>query len=74
MGASKKGVSTGNYALRTVDYAKQQLSISGDARGETGRKLAAVGQALQEAFDGPQDVEGAIVGGTVYIVQTRPQP
>ena len=33
-----------------------------------------VGQQLETAFEAPQDVEGAFVGATLYVVQTRPQP
>ena len=52
----------------------QELSRSGQKREEVGKKLAAVGAALEKAFQGPQDVEGALVGSQVFIVQTRPQP
>lgn len=52
----------------------QELSRSGDKRTEVGKSLAAVGAALEKAFKGPQDVEGALVGSEVFIVQTRPQP
>ncbi len=52
----------------------QELSRSEDKRTEVGKSLAAVGAALEKAFKGPQDVEGALVGSEVFIVQTRPQP
>ena len=52
----------------------QELSRSEERRREVGSSLAAVGAALEKAFKGPQDVEGALVGSDVYIVQTRPQP
>jgi len=52
----------------------QELSRSKEKREEVGKSLAAVGAALEKAFKGPQDVEGALVGADVYIVQTRPQP
>ena len=54
--------------------AAQELSRSEDHRKSVGKKLAAVGTALEKASKGPQDVEGALVGSEVYIVQTRPQP
>eukprot|EP00898_Chlorokybus_atmophyticus_P001306 jgi/Chlat1/2176/Chrsp17S02751 len=57
-----------------VDYSKQALSTSGDARSSLGKRLAAVGAYLEEALGVPQDVEGGVVGDDVYIVQTRPQP
>ena len=52
----------------------QELSRSKERREEVGKSLAAVGAALEKAFKGPQDVEGALVGTDVYLVQTRPQP
>ncbi len=36
--------------------------------------LAKVGKQLEEEFDGPQDVEGVLIGSEVHLVQTRPQP
>ena len=57
-----------------MDYSKQELSTSEEKRAEVGEKLAAAGVDLEEAFGGPQDVEGALVGNDIFIVQTRPQP
>ena len=50
------------------------LSIAWGCGLQVGQQLCQVAVALEEAFGGPQDVEGAIVGQDVYIVQTRPQP
>ena len=52
----------------------QALSVSDDRREAVGKQLAKVGAALEEAFGGAQDVEGALIKDAVYIVQTRPQP
>lgn len=41
---------------------------------QVGQQLCKIAVALEEAFGEPQDVEGALVGSEVYIVQTRPQP
>lgn len=41
---------------------------------QVGKRLAEVGKQLETAFGAAQDVEGAFVGSTMYIVQTRPQP
>ena len=59
---------------RIVDYSKLPLSRSMEAQKVLGRRLAAVGMMLEKKFGGPQDVEGCVVGDTIYIVQTRPQP
>ena len=54
--------------------AAQALSVSEDRREAVGKQLAQVGAALEDAFGGAQDVEGALIGDAVFIVQTRPQP
>ena len=36
------------------------------------RELAALGCRLEEHFGGPQDVEWAIAGGRIYLLQSRP--
>ena len=59
---------------RIVDYSKLPLSRSMEAQKVLGRRLAAIGMMLEKRFGGPQDVEGCVVGDTIYIVQTRPQP
>ena len=45
-----------------------------EARKQTGEGLLKVGKQLEEALTGPQDVEGCICAGQVWIVQARPQP
>jgi len=57
-----------------VDYSQQELSWSEDVRTALGKRLAAVGRLLESEFDGPQDVEGCVVDGRYFVVQTRPQP
>jgi len=58
-----------------VDYSRQPLTRDSQARLQLGARLGAVGRALQTELGGvPQDVEGAIVGDTVVVVQSRPQP
>jgi phosphoglucan,water dikinase len=67
--------SDGGLRSVAVDYSGQALSCSKEARTEVGRRLAAVGWGLQAALGGaPQDVEGAVAGGKLFVVQSRPQP
>ena len=70
----KQNQGSGAYSQYTVDYSKQELSKDEEERAAAGKKLGAVGDVLQKAFKGPQDVEGAFVGQDIFIVQTRPQP
>jgi len=57
-----------------VDYSQQELSTDVTARMALGRRLAAVGAALEAEYGAPQDIEGGVVGDVIYIVQSRPQP
>lgn len=61
---------------RVVDYSRCSMSVDEERRAYVGRKLAEVSKVLEDNFGGQaQDVEGALnEDGTVYIVQTRPQP
>ena len=70
----KEGKADGKMRKEVADYSKVELSVKAQAREELGKKLARVGQLLEEKLGGAQDVEGAVVGGEVYIVQSRPQP
>ena len=56
-----------------VDYSREELSLDGVAREALGRRLAAVGAALEAEYGAPQNVEGCVVGEEVYVVQSRPQ-
>ena len=76
---NKSGTDTGNVksgmvALQTIAYSKQELSTDEKARLSLAKELVDVGKAVEAEFDGAQDVEGAVLDGTVYVVQSRPQP
>jgi phosphoglucan,water dikinase len=62
----------GGLLWKTVDYSSVSLSADPDARKTLGRRLASVGRLVEEAFGRPQDIEGAVVGDDIYLVQTRP--
>lgn len=74
--SSSNGSSGSLYecSTRVVDYSKQQLSVSTDARVALGRRVGSVAACMERAFGGAQDVEGCLVGEELYVVQTRPQP
>lgn len=50
------------------------MSKNAEERLKLGQQLASIGEYLEKSLGSPQDVEGAVVGGDVYIVQSRPQP
>ena len=66
----------GGSSVKTeaVDYSSNALSVDPAARAALGAKLRDAGVALETAYGAAQDVEGGIVDGEVYIVQSRPQP
>ena len=64
---STHGKPGGGLELRTETIQKTQ-SIS----KTTIQELAAIGQAVQNAFGSPQDIEWALVNHSLYILQTRP--
>lgn len=60
-------------ASRIVDYSQIELSRDTAFRNALGRRLAAIGAAVETAFGRAQDIEGAIVGDQVFLVQARAQ-
>jgi phosphoglucan,water dikinase len=65
---SKTGISR-----ELLDFSRVPLSREPELRKELGRRLAAVGARVENEFEKPQDIEGAIVGNKIYLVQSRPQ-
>eukprot|EP00887_Chlorella_sp_A99_P004965 scaffold4.g4965.t1 len=66
--------STNGAGPRPAADGPPDLSLYDDARAAVGTQLAAVGQLLEREFGVAQDVEGCYVDGSLYVVQTRPQP
>ncbi|MFO1487804.1 MAG: PEP/pyruvate-binding domain-containing protein [Verrucomicrobiota bacterium] len=56
-----------------LDYTGDRLVWDETFRAEFAGKIADLGQAIEKAFGSPQDIEGAYVGGTFAVVQSRPQ-
>jgi phosphoglucan,water dikinase len=65
--------STGGVNLELLDYSRVPLSRESELRKDVVRRLAEVGTRVENEFGKPQDIEGAIVGEKIYLVQTRPQ-
>ena len=68
-----EGDFSGAVIEETVDYSQQAMSTDPEARAIIGARLGRVGALLEQSLGSPQDVEGGIVDGDVYIVQSRPQ-
>ena len=63
----------GGVRRSVVDYSQINLSRDAGARKQLGKKLAAVACFVEATFQKPQDIEGAVVGNDIYLVQSRPQ-
>jgi phosphoglucan,water dikinase len=64
---------SGGLVKKTLDYSQIELSRSPEAGERLVRQLAAIAGVVEQAFGGPQDLEGAVVAQTIYLVQTRAQ-
>lgn len=65
----------GKVMTKVADYSTLALSVDDENRELLGKRLLSVGEVLEKEFGGiPQDIEGAVVGNELYIVQSRPQP
>lgn len=58
---------------KRIDYTRIALSTSMEEQKRVGRQLREVGILIEKAFGAPQDIEGAIKGNEIYLVQSRPQ-
>jgi pyruvate,water dikinase len=51
---------------------RERLIHGGVLESDELARLAELGRTLEERFGGPQDVEWAIAGGSIYLLQSRP--
>ena len=63
----------GGVQREVVDYAQVALSRDDAARLALGRRLAWIARFVEEAFGSPQDIEGALLGDEIHLLQSRPQ-
>ncbi|CAI0431048.1 unnamed protein product [Linum tenue] len=56
-----------------LDYSSDPLMIDDNFQKSTLSKIASAGHAIEELYGSPQDIEGVVRDGKIYIVQTRPQ-
>jgi pyruvate,water dikinase len=66
-------VTPDHYVLdREGAVKREQLQNGGVLTPGELHRLAELGRGLEERFGGPQDIEWAIVGGEIYLLQSRP--
>jgi phosphoglucan,water dikinase len=63
----------GGVKREIVDYSQVPLTRDARTRQELGGRLGAIGAWVEEALKQPQDIEGAVMNGEIYLVQSRPQ-
>ncbi|GMI99746.1 STARCH EXCESS 1 [Hibiscus trionum] len=56
-----------------VDYSTDRLINDSKFQRSILSSIAGAGNAIEELYGSPQDIEGVIRDGKVYVVQTRPQ-
>lgn len=56
-----------------LDYSYDPLITDESFRKSILSNIARAGSAIEELYGSPQDIEGVIRDGKLYVVQTRPQ-
>lgn len=56
-----------------LDYSVDPLINDGNFRQNILSSIAKAGSAIEELYGSPQDIEGIVRDGKIYVVQTRPQ-
>lgn len=56
-----------------LDYSVDPLINDGKFRQSVLSSIARAGSAIEELYGSPQDIEGVVKDGKIYVVQTRPQ-
>ncbi|XP_021304642.1 alpha-glucan water dikinase, chloroplastic isoform X2 [Sorghum bicolor] len=56
-----------------LDYTTDPLIVDRGFRNSILSSIARAGHAIEELYGSPQDVEGVVKDGKIYVVQTRPQ-
>ncbi|KAM7250917.1 hypothetical protein ACFE04_022800 [Oxalis oulophora] len=58
---------------RVLDYTNDPLIIDGNFQKTILSSIAKAGMEIEKLYGSPQDIEGVIKDGKVFVVQTRPQ-
>ncbi|KAI5019943.1 hypothetical protein ZWY2020_044831 [Hordeum vulgare] len=56
-----------------LDYTNDPLITDCSFRNSILSNIARTGHAIEELYGSPQDIEGVVKDGKIYVVQTRPQ-
>ncbi|KAF6174807.1 hypothetical protein GIB67_042876 [Kingdonia uniflora] len=56
-----------------LDYSTDSLIVDSKFRHSILSNIAKAGHAIEELYGSPQDIEGVVKDGKIFVVQTRPQ-
>ncbi|ESQ54882.1 hypothetical protein EUTSA_v10024230mg [Eutrema salsugineum] len=56
-----------------VDYSREQLIVDKAFQVRLFSAIAEAGNVIETLYGCPQDIEGVVKGGNIYVVQARPQ-
>lgn len=56
-----------------LDYSVDPLITDGNFRRSVLSNIVRAGSEIEELYGSPQDIEGVVKDGKIYVVQTRPQ-
>ncbi|KAK4758856.1 hypothetical protein SAY87_020157 [Trapa incisa] len=56
-----------------LDYTTDKLIIDGNFQKSMLSSIARAGKVIEDLYGSPQDIEGVVKEGKIYVVQTRPQ-
>ncbi|XP_071716394.1 alpha-glucan water dikinase, chloroplastic-like isoform X2 [Rutidosis leptorrhynchoides] len=56
-----------------LDYSSDPLIVDGNFQKSILSSIARAGDAIEKLYGSPQDIEGVVRDGKIYVVQTRPQ-
>ena len=56
-----------------VDYSREQLIVDKAFQVRLFSAIAEAGNVIETLYGRPQDIEGVVKGGIIYVVQARPQ-
>ncbi len=63
----------GNLRRERLRYAEVPLTADLSVYPALGKRLATIAEFMENELQGPQDIEGVLVGEEIYLVQTRAQ-
>lgn len=56
-----------------LDYSSDPLMMDQNFRHTILCGIVNAGSAIEDLYGSPQDIEGAVKDGKIFVVQTRPQ-